>query len=493
MSKQFPIYKNPITYIGWYIILTAFAIGIVLVGADVLFYQGSPYTAIVTYLVIPIIISGGAIIALFGFAWEWWERRRHGVEHHLPVVDMNRKLTQRKALVIVLAMALFFSVSAVATYRGFVFTESTQFCGAVCHIVMHPEYTAYEHSPHARVKCVECHIGSGADWYVRSKLSGLRQVYRTLTHSFHLPIETPVRNLRPARETCEHCHWPEKFTGTIERVQWHFWNDAENTPSKYNMLLKVGGANRETGESEGIHWHTSSRETVRYWPKDRQRLDIPWVEVEYADGTKKVFRTDEAPEGRPPEEEIRTVDCIDCHNRPSHIYRPPYVSVNLALASGTIDRHLPSVKETAVNLLEGDYKTTPEALRTIEEKMLERYAHESSADIASASVEEAIGTLSQIYERSYFPEAGVNWKIYPNHIGHRNFPGCFRCHNEEHATEDGDTIDNNCDLCHEFVFQAHGEDAYGPVTYKSQPFQHPGEDMQDVWEGSLCTDCHAPE
>jgi hypothetical protein len=356
---------------------------------------------------------------------------------------------------------------------------------------MHPEFTAYQHSPHARVACVECHIGSGADWYVRSKLSGLRQVYRTVTNSFELPIEVPVKNLRPARETCEHCHWPEKFTGTIERVQWHFWNDEENTPSKYHLLVKVGGTQRETMEAVGIHWHVSPRETVRYWPKDRERLEIPWIEVEYADGTTKEFRSDGAPEGRPPEAEIRTMDCIDCHNRPSHIYQPPYATVNSALAAGTIDRGLPSIKETAVELLEGEYGTTEEALLAIEETLRERYDPESSDGITSASVEEAITNLQDIYTTSYFPEAGVNWKVYANHIGHRNFPGCFRCHTEEHESEEGDTIDSDCNLCHEFVFQAHGEEAFGEVTYESQSFQHPG-GMEDIWEGSLCTDCHAP-
>jgi hypothetical protein len=492
MSKRYPIYKNPITYIGWYIAVVAFSIGVVLILTDVLFFKGAPYNALITYLIIPIIIGGGMALSVLGMVWEWWTRKRTGVEHHLPVIDMNSPPVRRKLLIVVTCMALFFAVSAVGMYQGFIFTESTQFCGQVCHSVMHPEYTAYQHSPHARVACVECHIGSGADWYVRSKLSGLRQVYRTMTRSFELPIETPVRNLRPARETCEHCHWPEKFTGTIERVQWHFWNDEENTPSKYHILLKVGGANRETGESEGIHWHTSSRETVRYWPRDRQRLDIPWIEVEYADGTKKVFRTDDAPEGGPPEKEIRTVDCIDCHNRPSHIYQPPDVMVNRALAAGTIDRRFPSVKETAVNLLEADYETTEEALRTIEESLRENYNPESSGGITSASVEQAIDTVKTIYSWSHFPEHGVDWKVYPNHIGHRSFPGCSRCHTEEHQSEDGDTIDSDCGLCHEFVFQAHGEEAYEPVTYESQTFQHPG-GMEDIWEGSLCTDCHAPE
>lgn len=492
MKQRSPLSRNLITYAGWSMALSTFAIGIVLIIADILFHKTSPYNALVTYLVIPIILAVGIIIGFIGIAVEWYWRKRGGVEHRLPVVDMNVPKTRREFLVAVSFLAVFFSVSAVGTYRGFVFTESTQFCGAVCHSVMHPEYTAYQNSPHARVACVECHIGAGADWYARSKVSGLRQVFRTMTHSFQLPIQAPVRNLRPARETCEECHWPEKFTGTIERVQWHFWNDVENTPSKYHMLMKVGGANRETGESEGIHWHTSSREIVRYWPKDRQRLDIPWIEVEYADGTKKVFRTDRAPEGRPPEAEIRTMDCIDCHNRSAHIYRPPDEMVNRALAAETLDQRLPSIKQRSVKALDSDYENTAKAVAAIQSSIKERYPTEADGDINPATVEQAITVLTSMFTGTNFPEHNVNWRTYPNHIGHRSFPGCFRCHEEEHRTEEGNTIDSDCNLCHEFVFQAHGDDVYAPVKYESQEFQHPG-GMEDVWEGSLCTDCHAPE
>ena len=98
-------------------------------------------------------------------------------------------------------------------YNAFLFTESVTFCGRICHTVMEPEYTAYLNSPHARVRCVDCHVGAGAEWYVKSKLSGVHQVYAVTFHTYETPIPTPVKNLRPARETCEECHWPQKFFG----------------------------------------------------------------------------------------------------------------------------------------------------------------------------------------------------------------------------------------------------------------------------------------
>ena len=89
-------------------------------------------------------------------------------------------------------------LSSLGSYRVFEETESPQFCGALCHTVMKPEYTAYKISPHSRVRCTECHIGPGASWFVRAKLSGLYQVYATVTDVYPRPIPVPVQNLRPA-------------------------------------------------------------------------------------------------------------------------------------------------------------------------------------------------------------------------------------------------------------------------------------------------------
>ena len=191
-------------------------------------------------------------------------------------------------------VALFVRIGSVGGYHAYHFTESVEFCGLVCHQVMKPEYVAYKHSPHARVSCVECHIGSGAGWYVKSKMSGLRQVFAMLTKTYELPVETPVANLRPARDTCEACHWPEKISGSLEKKVWRFAYDAENTPMRYRLLLRVGSGSDERLEPHGIHWHVSRNEKVEYFALDKQRMDIPWVRVTHADGTSEEFRRDDA-------------------------------------------------------------------------------------------------------------------------------------------------------------------------------------------------------
>ena len=110
--------------------------------------------------------------------------------------------------------------------------DSVTFCGQTCHTVMQPEFTAYQNSPHSRVECVKCHIGPGAAWFVQSKLSGVGQVFAVTFNTYPRPIPTPVHNLRPARETCEACHWPQKYGEDRLRVIHKFADDETNTPDQ---------------------------------------------------------------------------------------------------------------------------------------------------------------------------------------------------------------------------------------------------------------------
>lgn len=485
-----PLSRNLITYVGWLITIVGSVLLVVLIATDVLFHSQSQYNAIVTYLMMPGVMMGGIGLIMAGIAWEWRRRhRRHPGDYPLlPTLDLNVGWQRRRVLLGVSGLTIFFAVSAVGVYQSYHYTESTEFCGLACHHVMSPEYTAYQHSPHARVKCVECHIGAGAEWYVKSKLTGLHQVYAVATNSYHLPIDTPVANLRPARDTCEECHWPGKFTGSKEREIWHFSPDQSNTPMRYNLLMKVGGGEPEVGLGHGIHWHINSNVKVRYWAADHDRLEIPWIEVTVGDGAPRVFRA-AGYEGTPPPEEVRGMDCIDCHNRPSHIYKSPRQLIDSSMAAGTLDPALPYLRRTAAQLLEQTYASTPAALAAIDQGMRAKYESRMDGAKGRALVESNIARLQDLYQANFFPEQGVNWRVYPNHLGHFEFPGCFRCHDGKHADDAGAPISADCNLCHDMIDQAEGQDAHAPARYHVAPFNHP-RNMGDVWLGRTCTDCH---
>jgi hypothetical protein len=386
---------------------------------------------------------------------------------------------------------VFLLTSLLGSYQAYHYTDSDEFCGKVCHSVMAPEYTAYKASPHAKVGCVQCHIGSGATWYVKSKLSGSYQLYSVFAKKYPRPIPSPVENLRPAQETCEQCHWPEKFWGAQLKVFNHFAYDEANTARETRLLIKVGGGSPSSGVTTGIHWHMNIANRIEYVASDRQRQEIPYVKFQDPAGKVTEFflkdakTTPEQAKGMP----LRRMDCVDCHNRPTHIYVPPDRSVDRALLAGRIDRTLPFVKKQAVTVLEAEYATTDEAMKKIAADFPAYYAKEYPQVAASkkAQIDSAVAALQQVYQTTIFPEMKVDWRTHPDNIGHFYTSGCFRCHDGNHVSNDGRVITKDCEACHSVLGQKEGGTMMIEVPRNS--FTHP-EDIGDLSEAN-CSDCHS--
>jgi hypothetical protein len=321
---------------------------------------------------------------------------------------------------------------------------------------MEPEYTTYQRSPHARVKCVECHIGEGANWFVKSKLSGSWQVVSVSLDLYPRPIETPVHNLRPARETCEQCHWPNKFVGDRFKVNTHFAEDEANTETKTVLVVKVGG--RQAGRSHGIHWHVDPEHVVRY-RADEKRQTMYEVEMVLKDDAPKRWT---GPAAGTPEAaratEWRTMDCVDCHNRPTHIYRDAAREVDAALLDRRIDPALPFVRREGLRVLQADYPSH-EAARLGIAKAIGDFYSQAYPELAAErkdAVAAAGKALGDIWCWNVFPTMNIKWGTYVNHIGHPDMStevGCFRCHDEEHKTADGQAISQDCGACHSLLAQ----------------------------------------
>jgi len=405
---------------------------------------GGPYLGILTFVILPGLFVLGLLLIPAGIAWQRRRARkaseRGEAPASLPVIDLNVGRTRTLLLVFLGATLVNVVIIAVSTYKAVEVMDSTKFCGTTCHSVMAPEFTTYQRSPHSRVPCVSCHIGSGAGWFVKSKLSGSWQLVSVNLNLYPRPIPTPVHNLRPARDTCEQCHWPSKFVGDRLKVITHYSDDEANTALKTILLLRVGGM--QGRDSKGIHWHVDPGVRIRYLADDK-RETIGTVELTRPDGTTSTFS---AP-GAPKEGAWRTMDCIDCHNRPSHIYRAPEDEIDRALAEGRIDTSLPFIRREGLKALQATYASHDEAREKIAAAVDAFYAKEqSSADrtrVAAAGRE-----LGAIYATNVFPSMNIRWGAYPSHIGHVNSPGCFRCHDGEHVDAKGETISQDCETCH---------------------------------------------
>ncbi|HEY5764648.1 MAG TPA: NapC/NirT family cytochrome c [Candidatus Deferrimicrobiaceae bacterium] len=489
------LYRNALSFFGAYVSVISLFLILFSLLLQFSFKRHSPYIGIFSYMVFPAFFALGGALFLYGMRRESIRRRLEGVDYALPYprLDLNDPGTRKKFGYAVLGSSFLAILLAFVSYHAFLYTETVSFCGQLCHTVMEPEYAAYQGSPHARVPCVDCHVGSGASWYVKSKISGARQVLAVLTGSYPTPIPTPIENLRPARETCEECHWPAKFFGTQLLQIPHFRYDEKNTPEQISLGIKTGGGSGKLGENAGIHWHMITENRVEYVALDRQLQKIPWMRATRPDGTEDEYVSSDYT-GDPKELAAlpkKEMDCMDCHNRPTHIYEPPEAAVNKAMASHLISRTLPWVKKTVVDALVVEYPTREKAhdgLRsTIATFYRDRYPAVYQA--RKADVEKAIETAIHIYDRSVFPDMKVNWKTYSSNIGHRNWPGCFRCHDNRHVAKSGKILSMECTVCHTMPERGPlsplGAMMPGPKM-KWHPF-----DLEGKHARTLCSSCHA--
>ncbi len=444
--------SNWVSRLGVVLVTTAAALWILLLPVTLRGIE-HPYVGIVTFLALPGCFFLGLLLIPIGIIRRFREERRRGVyPAEFPPLDLKNVELRRLATFIAVITLVNLVIGAQFIYSSVNYMDGVTFCGKSCHTVMMPEYTAYQSSPHARVECVKCHIGPGASWFVRSKLSGTYQVLAVIFNLYPRPIPTPIHNLRPARETCEQCHWPERFSGDKLEVKEKFADDEKNTRTMTVLLMHIGG--RGTDQAlVGIHGRHLG--LVTYIPADDKRQVIPWVSYRNADGSVVEYAATDTP----PKPELlaqgerRVMDCIDCHNRPSHRFDLPEYAVNHAMAAGRISATLPYAHKVSVELLKKTYATRLAAQTELPEALREYYRKNyfSIYNAQRARVEQAAAALLEIYNGNVFPSMNLNWGTYPINIGHNDFPGCFRCHDGNHQAKGGQAISQDCNTCHSLL------------------------------------------
>ncbi len=443
---------NLISLIGTLLMLGSLTLIAMLLLMQSMGFSGGAYLGIITFVALPFAFVLGTVLVPIGILRRRRKRNRLSLQEvmqpgNLPVIDLNNENTRGLLLGFTLLSVPIIALLAGMSYRAVHYLDSTEFCGTACHQVMQPEYTAFQRTAHARVGCAGCHIGTGADWFVKSKLSGAWQLVAVALDLYPRPIPTPVHSLRPANGTCEQCHWPTKFVGERLKVRTHYGDDEANTEMKTALMVKVGG--KEGEASHGIHWHIDPDHQIRYL-SDPSREHIYDIELtDKIEGSVKVFKVEKA---APEDAEWRTMDCVDCHNRPSHTFNSPETEVDMALMEGRIDKSLPYIKREGVRILtEKEYPTHEEAREGIVSAVADFYL-QNYPDLAnSGAVLQAGKALGDAYTWNNFPHMNVTWNMYPNHIGHQQAPGCFRCHDNKHKTEDGEKVSKNCKTCHTIV------------------------------------------
>jgi nitrate/TMAO reductase-like tetraheme cytochrome c subunit len=377
---------------------------------------------------------------------------------------------------------------------GWDYTNSSTFCGTGCH-TMPPEYASYQISPHARVNCVECHlgrefVGNAAFSKLGDAKHGINMLFTTYTY----PIV--AEDMRPARAACETCHNPDKFSDNLLKEIKHYGDDTNNTPTSIYLSLKIGGGTPTQGQGLGSHWHIASR--VLYYATDAQDQVIPYVRVYNADGTytEYIDITANINPKQIPESKLKEMDCITCHNRVSHLAQQPDEAVNQAMAGGVIDPGIPDIHRKGVEVLLAKYTAQQEAMNGI--AGLDGYYKAAYPDYYAANtakIQKAIGTLQEIFSRSVFYDQKSDWNSHPNNLGHQDFPGCFRCHDGKHLNAKQEAIRLECNLCHSIPLVAGATDFVARMEISRGPepdsHKHPNWILQHrTYLDQTCALCH---
>jgi hypothetical protein len=453
--------NNPISLAGG-AITTASGVTMISYWALELFglTSANPYLGIIFFLILPSLFILGLLLIPIGV----WLRRRNlqragRIPEEFPHIDLNDRIFRHGVDIVLVATIVNLLVVGTASYRGAAYMDSPQFCGSSCH-VMNPEYTAYRISAHSHVACVQCHIGAGAEAYFSAKVNGTKQLIEVTLHplaplapkivaDYPTPIPSPVTSLRPARYTCEGCHTPTRFDGDKLLVKSSFADDEQNSESQTVLILHLGGVD-SLSHRTGIHGVHLGH--IEYIATEPTRTNIPWVERTNPDGSQTTYIAS-ALKGAQPEGERRVMDCIDCHNRAAHTFVTAEEAIDNAMVDGAISPALPWVHKEGLALLKAAYDSQNDAHAKIPQQLEAFYRTQHPEVLANkaALVSAAGQELVTLYDQNVFPYMKVNWGTHPNHIGHQEYPGCFRCHDGDHAAKDGTSITQDCSACHNLL------------------------------------------
>ena len=433
-----------LSLVGTALVATALISWLFVLPLQIRGHASNPYAGIIVFLILPIVFFLGLALVPIGVYLS-----KHRIREGLTQPEFDRKAALRRVagffIVVTIVNIL---IGTQLTYRAVTYMETPQFCGASCH-TMKPEMAAYQNSPHSRVECVDCHVAPGAVGWVNSKTNGLHQLVSTVFQTMPRPIPSALETNRlvPARETCEHCHWPQNLGGTRLRVISKFAEDEKNTRTETVLLMLVGG-NRIAG-IHGAHFGPGVH--IRFAASDPARQNISWVEYSNTEtGESRKFAGADPPSDSSHGLSTFEMQCVDCHNRPTHTFDLPERAMDKALALGDIPT-LPFIKKKGVELLKANYASSQEAADKLPGALVSFY-EQNYADIYAKrgdDIRKAGKSVLAIYERNVFPELKVSWGTYPNNLGHTDFPGCFRCHDGSHTASDGKTIAQDCNSCHE--------------------------------------------
>jgi hypothetical protein len=424
--------QNWISQTGVFIVTGAAISWVVLLPVTLRRHAENPYVGILGFLILPAAFVAGLLLIPLGIVIYKARLRRRGPETGFAAVAADGQGVRRLLKFVAATTAVNIVIASYASYGAVQYMGDNSFCGLACHSVMAPQYAAFSQGAHSELDCIACHAGPGAEGFVRSKLTGIQQLVSLARGSYPRPIRMRGERKQAAREACTGCHSLAAQEADALRVFSKFSEDEANTSVKTVLVMRTGAAHRA---------HVG----VIRMAMDPKGETIQWAET-VAAGTKIRYSLPETGASLP----ARDMDCLDCHNRPAHVFESPERALEASMLRGSIPRDLPFAMKQSAELLRQEYASREDADRRIRESFAAYYknAHPQVWSQRSEQIERAAGEVAAIYSRNVFPHMNIRWGTYANHLGHTASPGCFRCHDGGHLNPQGGSISPDCNQCH---------------------------------------------
>ena len=448
MASRRVLVRHPLAIAGVIVTTASAVVFVTLVIAELLGMLTNPYAGLVVFVAIPAVFVMGLLLIPAGM---WLQSKKLALHPEAtaewPVIDLRQRHVRRTALVVTILTAINVVIILLAGYGSLHAMETPGFCGQVCHSTMEPQFKAWQGGVHAGVACVSCHIGEGTRGFVHAKLGGVRQLMLVATGAVPTPVP-PGADMLPGSQTqlCAGCHKPGRIVTDRIRVIREYADDEANSETMSAVQMHVS----HTSSSErAIHWHADPSIRIEYVSTDEKQETIPYVRVTDASGQVREYVAPDTP-AEVVNGTRQRMECMDCHNTVGHPISPTAEqAVDRVIAEGKVSRELPFVRREGIRLLKEEHSSQEAAAQAIDQGL--RNFYQSRSGTSSQSLAEAVAAFQELYRRSVFPTMKVTWGTYPDNTGHLNSPGCFRCHDDSHATKDGTSISGDCEFCHKQI------------------------------------------
>lgn len=457
--------------------------------------QNGYFLGIFMFVFVPLNLMLGIILIFAGIYISKRISKSKNTGENLEQGPNEHYASQNKAVIVfIIGMVIFFVVVMIGNIKTMDFANSDAFCGEICHSAMEPEFISYKNSKHDNVTCIHCHYSDNDNLFIKSKLAALRQIGTIVGGDYKHPLTIPPHTLEPGRNTCEHCHKPAMFNPRILRNKENFLSDKENTKWITRLILRVGNEHSSKVSTKGIHWHMHRDNIVQFVSLDDKKQDLPWVRyinINENDTTIYIDSTSDFQPSSLDTVEIFTMDCMDCHNRISHNFASPSEFIDREISQGNISETLYEIKRLLIDICEEEFPNV-DSLKTYSIIYLKNFYTKNYPGYYLKNekiIKSAITVFTNEYAKNIFPEMKVKWDSFPSNAGHKYNPGCFRCHNDLHKSEEGIILKRDCNQCHTITSQGNPNYLENAIHGEELEFSHPV-DIDESWRETNCNECH---